>query len=621
VLFCGEEVGLKGSEAFVEWYPDLDNVVLMLQLDMTNGSEWLIPFVDAGGESAPTWLVRAAFEEYSKLGYSGMRYPTNFFVANNALPRGGVGSDHIPFLKEGIPAIDFTSDINDPIHTLQDSFEYFRLSGLKRSGDLVYRLVERFDGGVPNSNGTENYYFLQIFSYPVFLPLWSLYLIVFFIVGFSVLVLLTRREQWLVAPPGLYENIKGARPSIPAIKFLLFMFIIQIFVWFSDNVVGWIKGVRHPWYANPDGYVVLGLLGGIIGIWIALQLVKVIKLSQDSYRYFLRTVVFFLIYIAAFLFISVKLALYPAVGLFFIGLAMTIKNPFWRIAAFIVSPHMMFRLFFSEGFPLVARAFAQFNDNGLAGLIGWHIVYIIFSTLWSFPFLLGFAAIYVDLEPKFRVLPLFRRWYGIAISGSAFVICAVVLFFVPSFTDEWRQVITVEQKYDASAGTGALSVASAEYLNNAKVIYDNHDTLITSLSHRVNLKEISGKYTDWLKASRTVVVTQDSVQHWSVVLTISTKHRPYKLKVNYAGKKEKIENQSSSFVSYSVRGKAYISWYSFPETPLIMPISFTTAEADTITETVEAVFVGPLQDVKVIKENSNVIYRTALTRSEVLHKQ
>jgi hypothetical protein len=93
------------------------------------------------------------------------------------------------------------------------------------------------------------------------------------------------------------------------------------------------------------------------------------------------------------------------------------------------------------------------------------------------------------------------------------------------------------------------------------------------------------------------------------------------LKVNYAGKKEKIENQSSSFVSYSIRGKAYISWYSFPETPLIMPISFTTAEADTITETVEAVFVGPLQDVKVIKENSNVIYRTALTRSEVLHKQ
>ena len=144
-LFGGEETGLTGSEFFVDNFPQIDSVALMFQVDMANGSDDLIPTIHGRSGNTPVWLVKAAYEEFERLGYSGLNYPTHFFAAMNIFPGGGVSSDHKPFLELNIPAIDFTSDINDPIHTQQDDIEHFKPGGLKRSGDLVYALIHQFD--------------------------------------------------------------------------------------------------------------------------------------------------------------------------------------------------------------------------------------------------------------------------------------------------------------------------------------------------------------------------------------------------------------------------------------------------------------------------------------------
>jgi hypothetical protein len=97
LMFClwgGEEAGLCGSKAFVENFSHLDSIALMLQIDMSNGSDWLMPMCDVHAHSAPRWLVQASYEEFYKLGYSGLRYPTDFFAQNYALSTGGIGSDH-----------------------------------------------------------------------------------------------------------------------------------------------------------------------------------------------------------------------------------------------------------------------------------------------------------------------------------------------------------------------------------------------------------------------------------------------------------------------------------------------------------------------------------------------
>jgi hypothetical protein len=165
----GEEENLLGSEHFVAHFPQIDSVALMLQIDMADGSSYLELDPDASGQiSAPRWLPEAAMEEYyATLGYDNLRYLTNGSTLNASTP-GGTGSDHIPFLEHGIPALDLTSDVGYPIHTPLDNLARFDTSGLARSGNLVLKLVERFDGGVP-SRTTEKYYLLQLGEHLIFI--------------------------------------------------------------------------------------------------------------------------------------------------------------------------------------------------------------------------------------------------------------------------------------------------------------------------------------------------------------------------------------------------------------------------------------------------------------------
>ena len=164
VVFCcwgGEEEGLRGSEYFVAHYKDIDSVALMLQIDMADGAGNLDADPDGAYQvSAPHWLVDAAFDVfYDDLHAEGLVYPSQAATVNSS-SGGGTGSDHMPFLAKGIPAIDFTSDITYPIHTPLDSWANFNPSGLPRSGDLVLRLFENHGQILAHRRGTYAVLFL-----------------------------------------------------------------------------------------------------------------------------------------------------------------------------------------------------------------------------------------------------------------------------------------------------------------------------------------------------------------------------------------------------------------------------------------------------------------------------
>ncbi len=260
-LFGGEEAGLIGSKYFTNNFPQLDSIVLMLQLDMANGGGILVPTINSSKGNTPVWLVEAAYEEFARLKHSGLFYTTHFFSAMNMVPGGGVGSDHEPFLEKNIPAIDFTSDMNDPIHTPQDDFDHFHPSGLKRSGDLVYALVHRFDGGVPPEK-TSKYFLWQIGKRAVLFPLWLLsgFIVLSMALGLLALFLVRKRR---------IEVTRRQHPIIPALKLFLIAVVIQTCVWLSENLVGVLKGVRFPWMTQPDGYFVLGFLAALVGITLS----------------------------------------------------------------------------------------------------------------------------------------------------------------------------------------------------------------------------------------------------------------------------------------------------------------------------------------------------------------
>lgn len=610
-LFGGEEAGLQGSKYFVEHFPDLDRVALMLQVDMANGSALLFPTLDASGRSAPEWLVRASYEEFSKLGYSGLHFPTDFFVFMGSMPGGGVGSDHEPFLEKNIPAIDFTSDARDPIHTPQDNFENFKVSGLKRSGDLIHKLAERFDGGVPDEK-TGTYFLYQAGSYPFFVPLWAVrgFIFISLVVSVAALVLVRRRRT-------PYEGT--SRPKIPGLKLFLLMLIIQICVWLSENVVSLIKGVRFPWMNDTSGYYALAFFGACIGIWLSLRLSPRLRLRHDAYSYFLRAFVCLVLFVALTSMSSAKLALYPATALFLLGLAMIIRQPILKLLFWLLSSHFMFRLFFTEAFDFLARI--MHSQPEITPTINAFVVLssILFFSIWAFPFLLGFAAVYFDSAIDLLWLKVVRQRAAGIVAIALFVVTVVALSLESSYSKEWKPSIRIEESFDLDSSNGSLAVRSTEYLAGTRLRFAGHDTTLQGSSTEVMFMGSLPVPTDpWVLISRTVRTTQkDSMVAVEMFLRVDMKHRPFKLKISYSSNRGRLINATSPFAAGTTDRSMSLQWFSFPDTSLSIPISFSMAASDSLSvrEHIEAAFIEETQPITVeTKLPSSIIHRSTFVR-------
>jgi len=605
-LFGGEEQGLRGSRYFVKHFDRIESVALMLQIDMTNGSEWLLPLVDTGTNSTPEWLVRASYEEFDKLGYAGLSFPTHFYSMLETASGGGIGSDHQPFLEKNIPAIDFTSDVTDPIHTPQDNLENFIPSGLKRSGDLVYKLVERFDGGVPEEK-TGIYYLYQIGSFLFFIPLPVLTVFLVLAPALSIYALIKLRERRTPEEP---------RTKIPGLKIFFLMLIIQTCVWSSENIVGLIAGRRFPWVSEPNGFFVLGFLAAVVGIWISLRIVPRLDLSRVAYRYALRSVVLLTIFAGGLSFVSVKLAVYPATALLLLGAAFLVRHQYARLLLWLLSAHFMFRLVFSEGFYLFARSFAQVPGEGMAGFYI-NLFYIFFFSLWSFPFLLAFAAIRSDESSGLPWLGAFGRPVGGIASGGAFLLCAIYLSTIPAYTNLWQQQISIRQTVNLDTNSGMAEVTSPEYLDGATVNVAGKDSLIDGRETRVRLAPFAARDYEWITAERTVETTKDSNTTFDVRLTVRTKYKPYSIAITYAGGKA-IENVTTPFLWSPGPNSISFRWYSFPDTTIYLPVSFQVTGSDSVKEYIEATFMEQAIPVTIRKDLSAFTSRTTVTRSTTL---
>ncbi len=608
-LFGGEEQGLRGSRHFANTFGAMDRVVLMLQADMANGSDWLIPMIDSYKKSTPEWLVSAAYEEMRALGYGTFSYPTHFFTLNYMTPQGGIGSDHQPFLERGIPAIDFTSDPTDNIHTPQDNLALFIPSGLKRSGDLMYRLVDRFDGNIPDRN-TEPYYFLDVAQYPFFIPMWVVWAVIIISLAAAIVALIAVRRKRT-------EPNRDDRPRVPALKLFLIALIIQAGVWLSENVVSLLKGIRYPWITDLTGYVVLAFLGALIAIWVSLQFTPALRLSRDPYRWYLRTFVWLIVLTILTAFSGPRLMLYPAFALLFIALAMLARPAWLKLLLWLIAPHLLFRLAFNEVFPLFARSIilqSPLLDVLTSAIL--HAGLIVFFALWSFPILLGFAAVWRDLPHAAAYFRVFRGRQGILALGLVFAFCVGYLLFQPSYSEHWQQIVHVDQSLTLPDGTMKGFVRSSEYLNGGRVSAEGLDSGITDRSHVVKLAERTIPDSSWLEVNRLVTARLDG--GYELSLRLRMKHRPYTLSVSYAGPKAVVNDASAPFATSTSERQFAMRWTAFPDAEMTIPIRFATQRPDSLTETIEAVFVQPIVPVAFTKDLTTTIYRTTVRRSDTL---
>ena len=608
VLFGGEEKGLVGSKYFVENFPRMEDVALMLQVDMANGVDWLVPTIDADPRSSPEWLVRASYEELARLGHSGLYFPTHLAALMGLLPGGGIGSDHQPFLEKNIPAIDFTSDFRDPIHTPQDNLENFRIEGLQRSGDLIYALVERFDGGVPEET-VGHYYLVQLTPWLLFFPLWTLKAFVGVALLLAAWTLFQLRQRRI-----RYESEQ--RPIVPGLKLFLLMLILQTCVWLSENVVSLISGVRYPWYADPDGYWILAFLGGMIGIWVGMQLAPRLNLRRDPYAYFLRSVVWLLLFLFPLSLVSAKIALAPAMALFFLSLSMLVKKPVLRWFFWIVSPHFMFQLFFGDGFEFLARVLHSSPEHGIVGGIILHLVFILFFSLWAFPFLLGFAALWYETGESISWMKRYRAGSGLAVATAAFAVCVAFLASKPAFSQEWKQSIWIEQEFDLDGKSATLTVRSPEYLSGTRIRYADRDTVLQSGDLAISFDGLPLPPEPWILAEREVEShSSDSGTTLTIRLHLTTKTRPYRMTATYSSLGGPIVDVNTPAAYTRTENTVAISWYSFPDTSLTVPLTITLKRGGAMKEKIEGVFVEEPVRVLIEKEGASFIRRAVFRQA------
>jgi aminopeptidase YwaD len=130
VLFGAEELGLFGSEHFVQSLDEADRQELraMLNFDMTGvGESWLLI-------GSPE-LVTPAAEAAADVGIEGEAQEQP----------GGIGSDHQSFLSAGIPAIWFFRITDNLLHTPQDTADRVQPESMEEAVTLGLLLLEEIE--------------------------------------------------------------------------------------------------------------------------------------------------------------------------------------------------------------------------------------------------------------------------------------------------------------------------------------------------------------------------------------------------------------------------------------------------------------------------------------------
>ncbi len=606
-LFGGEEQGLEGSEFFVKRFEPLDSVVMMLQVDMASGLGTLIMDPNSHGPSAPAWLVRATVEEFENLAYSGLVYPLHYFGWNYSLPSGS-GSDHEPFLRAGIPAIDFTTDIDDPIHTQRDTYQNFDPAGLKRSGDLVIRLVERFDGGTPDRT-TADYWLYLLPGYPLILPIpaiWA-FIILSPLLGLFVLVRLRRSHLVLKATEGYVER------KWTSVKFWLISVISVALGWMTPDLIGFLKALRFPWYAHLEYYYVPSILASVFGLLAGARLASALKISASPYVLFKRSFIILVLLTFLAAAVGVKIAVAPALCLVLLSVGMLLRWPVPATLAALLAPIWLFRLFFSEADSLLFR-FTAPQLPATTGLIlainaGWIVVLSVLVVSW----LPGAAAVIRRRENPWTFIGAVKARRFMVITAGLYGISILLLLVVPSYERPWYPRVQIEQIDLPGVADDTVSVRGSEYLTDAVIRHGSVDTLIGKRTLRYVGRIGFADDTRWLDVTREVTPrVADSSTAYDVLLGLRTPFRPYTVSVFYSSARGNPTQIATALRTRSSAGGTKISWYSFPDTLITLPARFLVAAGDTLREEITVTFDSLMAPVDFRYRESDVTRRTVV---------
>lgn len=613
VAFGGEESGLVGSYYFVEHYA-LQNVALMLQLDMASNDAPLMLWIDTPEHQAPEWLVSAAIDIYHSLGYRNIDYPTHFQTFNKSIG-GGAGSDHEPFMKKGIAAIGFVSDVTFPIHTRNDSVEYFEVDGLERSGKLVLELIKRFDREQPKEK-KGHYMLCMLWGEPFFISpiLIIIFIIISIIVAGIALYFMRKRREG-------FEEDKKIRLSWPKLAILLFIIVTVMFA--SEWFIQLLKGQRFSWYAHPNPHLLYTIPFILLGIWLALQTLWKWRLRKDIFFYLIRAAIYLAVLVVLFWIAGgPRLALYPAFGLLFISLSCIVPWGWLKGLLMVISPYMIFRLIVPEyyqfGYRSLAKAGQFFNTPGRAFLFSTGLV--VFFVFLSMPFLLGFASIYRSYSGDLFWLKRYRKKLALIPIGILIIGGAIYLYILPGYTSTWEQAVTVFQKYDWEDKRTFIEFSSNDYL---KGIEANIDGKHEKIDIRKCVKELEYPLEmDWIKVGYVCQPKKEGAEELIYLnIMLEFEKQPFGVRLRLDSDGELSIEKCNVKYNRGLSPKSIdMHWYSFPQGELQPELILKMTEGTNLDAAIEATFLDTPIVISCIGENKHFVQRATITNRITLLK-
>ncbi len=502
MVFCtfgGEERGLLGSRHFVENYPDIDKVALMISTDMA-ASEGRIEFlIEQKDRQAPRWLVKDALAISRKSGLDDLTYATHFH-ALLSLSEDGPGSDHKPFLSMGIPAIDFTTGVgNSPIHSPQDNMRFIDIDVLQKYGNFVDELITHYHkNGIPEKTD-DRYVFWNLYGLKLFIPYWSIVVfnILSAILGISVFVYARRQRR-------IYPKTERIRYS--GIKLVFLFSVILVFSHMGEASIQLIKGLRYPWVEQIDSYILLTLLWIILGLWAVLRAGRNWKFNQDPARYAMRTIIILILFQLLTFFLSARLAFYPAFALFLFGLAVSIKNPVAKAVLAVSTIFPIYRVFFNEDFIFsmqMGTAIGLRLDTVLKSLI-FNTIITLTILLISLPLIYSLAYVVFSNDRIRALLDYVRKPMTAIITLGLIVGFSVYLVIQPAYSEKLRPFIRVGAEYQLPAKSSKFTISGNEYFKDVNI---TPDSLGQYLEGRIHKAEIPMQFeADWMEVLGSTIV-------------------------------------------------------------------------------------------------------------------
>ncbi len=615
VLFCcwgGEEDGLRGAKHFVDTFADIDSVEVMIQLDMADGGGPLLVEPNGSTGSTPQWLVEKAFDiAHRELGYNDVVYWTQVSTMNRVM-HGAFGSDHVAFLDKGIPAIDFTSDVNRPIHVPQDSWENFVPSGLKRSGDIALKLFEHLDG-IATERGIDHYLLFQFGSALIFLPYWFLWTIIslsLVLTGLAFSILQKHRTPLNAAAVVRWSGF----------KILMFWLLIQTFIWLSEAFAGTLFGYRFPWVNNFTGYWALGIVSGVLGLWCVLQFTRRFRLTGDAFVYCRVAIILFAVFTVLASVSTPEFGVYFAVSSAFVAWAFLIQSPVPRLLLFLAGFLVIYKLVFFEAVELFQRLLTMNQVHSVTGLIMYEATFIVVYTLIFLPFAYAFIGLHKSSGVDLIRLRWLKTNTGFALILGTAILLLIVLSRAEVYDRFWYDRIMIEEELVNAGDSSRVVIQGSEDLDGVSMNAFGEQSIIDGEGNYKEFSVANGIAKTWASVERTTGESDssstDSTFALGRTMIIHSVLSPLRVTVSY--RSALPYKVVSEWEHKQSRQQTTFSWYAFPEMPVTLHATFEGTAGQKIVEEVRLRYDSLASPVRLSREFSNVSYRTSIVLTDTI---